>query len=463
MSLPSHQPPPSLIDLATSILHAAATLQTELATHHLPQPDLNSPTSRHNYLDILPNPTATSARASLIEATRTLLHLTQGPTDVLRTMVLSDRTAVAVLRVIHTLKIADAVPPSGEAISLDSLAQTLSVHPVPLTRVLRFAYTLRIFREPVDMPGYVAHTALSAAIPSFDPYLWLTLGDTTKVHLAASNFPTALRRWPTSPTAVTDSEGRDFWTILQEDDPDGKGMDRFSAAMTTSLRGLQGAGNTHLVEGFEWDALGSGTVVDVGGGSGGNAVVIARSFPRLRVVVQDLAKNEEPARRNFEVSGLMEGEWEGCVPEFQAQDFFAPQPEGLRPKAYLLSRILHDWSDEDALRILANLVPAMRKCGTKLFVVERVLPDRCGDIPLYQETQLRALDLLMYTTFGGGCERSAEEWERLLRRADEGLGIVGIRTRVGSELAMMEGGFCEGVGSVVQRAVGVNVGEQPRL
>ncbi|KAK3682202.1 O-methyltransferase-domain-containing protein [Podospora appendiculata] len=459
MSLP--QPPPSLVDLATAILQAATTLQDHLATHHLPQPDL-SPTSRHDYLDILANPTATSARAALIETTRSLLHLAQGPTDLLRSIVLSDRTAVAVLRAIHALKIAEAVP-LHTPISLDALATSLGVHPIPLSRMLRFAYTLRIFHEPDNMPNYVAHTALSAAIPGFDPYIWLTLSDTTQVQLAAYTFPLALRRWPTSPMALTDPRGRDWWTILQEDDPEGKGMDRFSAAMTTSLRGLHGAGNAYLLEGFDWAGLGSGTVVDVGGGSGHNAVAVAKAFPRLRVVVQDLPKNESLAVSNFEASGLMDEGWKGCKPEFQAQDFFSPQPGELRPKVYLLSRILHDWSDEDALRILTHLIPAMKKHGTRLLLVERVLPDRCGDIPLYQETQLRALDLLMYTTFGGGCERSASQWEQLLRRADAGLGIMEIRSRVGSELSMLEAGFCEEQGAVLQRAVAATSSEQPKL
>ncbi|KAK0614842.1 O-methyltransferase-domain-containing protein [Bombardia bombarda] len=427
-------PTPSLVSLATEILRAATTLEDELKIQNLPAPDLSSH-GRQDYLDILTNPTAMSARSALIEASRNMLLLARGPIETLRSTVLVDRTGIMVLRVIYCLKIAEHVPLSG-SISMASLAAKLDVHPTPLARILRFAYTMRVFHQPVDQPDTVAHTALSAAISTFDPYLWIQLSETTKTHAASFNFPRALKEWPASPLTLTDPQGRDFWRIIQEDDPDGRGMERFSAAMRTYMQTSHGSSNTYLVDGFDWAGLGSGTVVDVGGGNGHGSVAVARNFPQLKVLVQDLPKNEQPAAETIQNAKLEEGRV-----AFQAHDFFTTQPKELQPTAYLLSRVLHDWSDEDGVRILKHLVPAMKKDGARLIVVERLLPDQPGEIPLHHEAQLRSLDLLMFTFYGGGCERSRQQWENLFRAADPGLKVVNVRSwqeSVGSELSMME-------------------------
>ena len=44
-----------------------------------------------------------------------------------------------------------------------------------------------------------------------------------------------------------------------------------------------------LLNGYPWDELDNGTVVDVGGSHGTISFSIARRFPRLRCIVQDLA------------------------------------------------------------------------------------------------------------------------------------------------------------------------------
>ena len=52
-------------------------------------------------------------------------------------------------------------------------------------------------------------------------------------------------------------------------------------------------------------------------------------------------------------------------------DFFKSVPEG--GDAYILSHIIHDWSEEQCLTILSNCRKAMRP-GSKLLIVEFVLP-----------------------------------------------------------------------------------------
>jgi hypothetical protein len=77
---------------------------------------------------------------------------------------------------------------------------------------------------------------------------------------------------------------------------------------------------------------------------------------------------------------------------------------------YVLSRILHDWDDEAAGRILANCYQAM-EAGTTLIVIEAILPERAREHPAAIRMDLHMLLLLT------GRERTEAEFERLLATA----------------------------------------------
>jgi O-methyltransferase domain len=87
--------------------------------------------------------------------------------------------------------------------------------------------------------------------------------------------------------------------------------------------------------------------------------------------------------------------------------FFDSVPDG--GDAYLMKAILHDWSDDDALKILGNIRSAIAPEG-KLLLLESVLPERSSsDIGLL-------IDLEMLVAVGGR-ERTHAEWANLLGRA----------------------------------------------
>jgi len=77
--------------------------------------------------------------------------------------------------------------------------------------------------------------------------------------------------------------------------------------------------------------------------------------------------------------------------------------------AYLLSHIIHNWDDERASVILANVHQAMTE-NSKLVVVERIIPP--GNEPSYG----KFADLNMLVLHGG-LERTALEFERLFETA----------------------------------------------
>ena len=88
-----------------------------------------------------------------------------------------------------------------------------------------------------------------------------------------------------------------------------------------------------------------------------------------------------------------------------ARDFFGDW--ATYADVVVMARILHDWDDADALRILVRARDSLTR-GGRLHIVEMVLPD--GD----PSGALCDLHLLMVT---GGRERTLAEYEDLLVRS----------------------------------------------
>jgi hypothetical protein len=74
----------------------------------------------------------------------------------------------------------------------------------------------------------------------------------------------------------------------------------------------------------------------------------------------------------------------------------------------LLKHVLHDWSDENCVRILKN-IHAVAKPATKLLLVEFILNE--SNKP--QFAKITDLEMLVISSYGG--ERTRVEWENLLR------------------------------------------------
>jgi hypothetical protein len=151
-----------------------------------------------------------------------------------------------------------------------------------------------------------------------------------------------------------------------------------------------------------YDFAGLRELVDVGGGSGVLLETILRATPDLRGVLVDRPEGVARARARLAAADL-DGRAE-CV----AGDFFAAVPSGA--DAYLLSRVLHDWEDADARRILARCRAGM-PAGARLLVVEAIVPERARDGP-----EAVRMDLHMLILFGAR-ERTEAQFEELLAGA----------------------------------------------
>ena len=91
----------------------------------------------------------------------------------------------------------------------------------------------------------------------------------------------------------------------------------------------------------------------------------------------------------------------------ESGDFFNTVPAG--GDCYVLSHILHDWNDEQCVKILGNCRKAIKPDG-RLLIVEMVLP--LGDTP----HPGKILDMVMLVVVGG-VERTEAEYAALLSKA----------------------------------------------
>src|SRR5258708_22982955 len=102
------------------------------------------------------------------------------------------------------------------------------------------------------------------------------------------------------------------------------------------------------------DASTAKVAVDIGGASGTLVHSLLMANSQLRGVVLDLPDVVPSATAAAAALGLAERS------RAMAGDFFTDVPEA---DIYLLKNVLHDWNDEEAVRILNRCRQAMRRGG----------------------------------------------------------------------------------------------------
>lgn len=138
-------------------------------------------------------------------------------------------------------------------------------------------------------------------------------------------------------------------------------------------------------------------IIEAGGGLGALAEALLARHPALRVVIIERPEVIAQGRRQSPMREQI---------EWQSGDLL--EPWGVRADAAILCRVLHDWNDADALRILRQ-ARAVLAPGGQLFIVEMLLPEKgCAG-------SLCDLHLLMAT---GGQERTASEYQALLEQTE---------------------------------------------
>lgn len=172
----------------------------------------------------------------------------------------------------------------------------------------------------------------------------------------------------------------------------------------------------------EYDFSRARVVADIGGGIGTLLASVLVRYEHLSGILQDLPEGVRGAADNLAAHGVAER----C--EVIGASFFDSLPVA---DTYVLSRVLHNWDDDQAVELLTGVRKRMTE-GGRLLVVDHLLPDTGGFHPAL------LADLQMLVVLGGK-DRTESELRALLAEAGFTVtaqwdGPVGTSPRVDSML-----------------------------
>ena len=282
------------------------------------------------------------------------------------------------MQVINRFHIASSFP-VNETSTFAQIAYKCGLPEVETKRILRHAMTSHIFCEPSK--GVVAHTAATKAftqIPGLSQWCSMIMDE---LFMGGTRIADALEKWPGS----QEPQHSGFNIAYGVDEPFfaelGKHADRaqrFKDAMLFS-QSSPALAHAHVIEGYDWSKVQNGLMVDIGGSHGNVSIEVAKRYPSIRCIVQDLPEVIVDGAK------LVPPEVVDQV-SFMEHEFFQEQPVK-DADVYYFRWILHDWSDKYAIKILRALIPAL-KPGAKILINEMCLPDP-GVLSYYEQKMPR--------------------------------------------------------------------------
>ncbi|XP_015938477.1 isoflavone 7-O-methyltransferase [Arachis duranensis] len=189
--------------------------------------------------------------------------------------------------------------------------------------------------------------------------------------------------------------GKPLWEFL---DKNPTNLSLYNDAMASDSQMIKLALEDHnmVFEGLE-------TIVDVGGGTGTTAQIISEKFPTLKCIVFDLP---------HVVKNL-----KGCNNlSFVGGDMFESIPKA---DAILLKVVLHNWSEDNCVKILRNCKDAINassknKNKGKIIILDSVI-DEEQDEP--EITRLKLLMNISMHIIHDGKEKTKKEWKNIFYKA----------------------------------------------
>jgi hypothetical protein len=287
------------------------------------------------------------------------------------------------IRVAVTLGLPDLI--DGGIGNPADLAAATGTHPDALARLIRHLHNRGVFTEP--SPGLVDLSEIGRLLLTSDPEQQAAY---FRLDAASVLFDAVVREMMYSIRT-----GLPAWSRVHRE-PFWEYVARSSTVATSfdqdMFRRAQVLG-PELVAGYDWEGV--SVLVDVGGGNGTLIAQLLTSRKSMHGTIVEAAAAIERIQSTLREAGLLER----C--DIVAGSFFEALPAG--GDVYLLSWVLHDWGDDDAVRILTRCREAAGPSG-RVLVVEQPL-----DVVPATELDLR---MLLYF---GGRERTRAEYERLAR------------------------------------------------
>ncbi|CAL1394100.1 unnamed protein product [Linum trigynum] len=313
------------------------------------------------------------------------------------------------------LGVPDAIHKHGGAVSLTALLSSLQIPPSktePFRCIMRILTHHAGFFNP-EPP------AASDQNDDDDDEEWYSLNASSRLLLSPSD-EKAVRHTPSvlfffhplmqEPWAFLDRWLRDdssrtpfeiahgtasFWDYLKSRDPSGELMSGFYECMINDSKLVGEVVVSRCKDMFD----GVTSLVDVGGGTGTMAAAVAKAFPGIQCTVLDLPHVVKDLKGEGNLG-------------FVGGDMFVSIPSA---DAILLKWILHDWDEENCIKILKVCKEAISSPKGKLIIIDVVVDEKRLGERNFGEVQL-CFDLFMMA-FVNGKERTEKQWKRLFSAA----------------------------------------------
>ena len=268
---------------------------------------------------------------------------------------------------------------------VDVLASRAKTHSPSLFRLLRALETVGVFSQV--SPSVFANTPASDCLRKNVPnsqWAWvraqLSVGG--GVYEGWSGLSYSIR---TGETAFDEVLGHGFWEFYRRNPNTG-------AIFNEAMRLMGKHNSPEVARSYDWSRF--PVIADIGGGIGSLLVDILEAYPVCRGILFDQPKVVQQAINHERLKPV-------------GGDFFQTVPAGA--DAYILRWIIHDWSEAQAVALLANVGEAM-KPGARLILLEELIPETADPVPG------KWIDLLMLAITGGR-ERTKKEYSQLLSAA----------------------------------------------
>jgi hypothetical protein len=186
--------------------------------------------------------------------------------------------------------------------------------------------------------------------------------------------------------------GKDAWDYYAENPEEAR-------QFAQSMSGLSAMAIEAILDVYSFE--GAKLLVDVGGSHGSLLAAVLKTVPKAKGILFDLPHVIEGAPPHLERAGVAKRVTR------VAGSFFDSVPAG--GDTYLLKLILHDWNDDECVKILGCCKNAMAP-GAKVVVLDMLITDKGPPGP----APFMDLNMLVMHT---GRERTAEEFAGLYARA----------------------------------------------
>ena len=272
----------------------------------------------------------------------------------------------------------------------EELAQPTGASVPPLYRFMRTLASLGLFSE--DSEHRFSLTPLGQALRTDTP----GSARASVLTLAGGVFTQALDHLlysvQTGKTSFEKAFGVPFFDWLASHPTE-------ASMFSETMVGLHGAEPPAVAAAYDFSEF--RTIVDVGGATGNLLSTILGRYPKPHGILFDLPHVVADAPTLISACGL------ASRIKIASGSFFDSIPGG--GDIYLLSHIIHDWSEAQCSTILGNCRRAMNP-DNRLLIIEMVLPS--GDTPHLG----KVLDIIMLAV-PGGQERTELEYQALLDKA----------------------------------------------